>query len=472
MPDLFTKKQLEKILDTWKTKAKVAQLKKDPKAFFEKIKMKVSHKTTSFSPFVAKAMTAGIREWSEKDFIRYTKIASTILRNSGANIDSLRSTFTAFKNEFRKHHSEDSARFHSLKQSLSSTPEEAQEFKRTQSDKVKAKNKHQVILMDEDVEKFIKHVIYKDKPDLIDKLLAAQVVSGGRSIEIISSKVSEYKETKDPDEIIQIGVAKTKGKERSITKPILFITSKGFMKLIGEIRTSIGDISKDSNEVLGRRYNGRINERVRKYMKEVGLEVNKELKSSHGLRRLWVNFAYKLRSNRGQSLASFISENLGHDPSSISSAAQNYSSIAIDSASILTDNQAQQVNTAQRMATENKQEIQELKEEIKEIDEIKSLQEPTKSMPVEETKFKKIEKLIKAGKTSYVQMNNEGITNYTYSAYKKAHGLSGEPVARAKPKVNIGLIASRLKRSKKALTYQNFRQYGFTNAEIKSYLSK
>ena len=485
----FTKKQIETILNKWKTPANTKKIAQDPKGFFKAIKMSVGTRTGSFSPFITKGMEAGVKEWSVADFKKYTDIAAKILRESGANIDNLRTTFTAFKKVVKKYHDESGARWKSLQHTMSLTPAEKKVWTTRSSDAIKRKNENQLVLTEQDAEKFINTVSYAEDSDVIDRIISCQVCAGLRMIEVLSSKVSTF--AKAPDEqgqhmIKQIGVAKHKSAKdkdgvvidkRTVTMPLVMITPKRFLENIKVIREAVGDIKGVSNQTLGKRWNPRINKRIKLYLKELGMEEHPEISTSHGMRRLYINFAFANRKNRNMSLMMFISKYLGHDPKYVSAAAANYSSILIETASVLTDSQSAQVNQAQSRSIENKEELSKLKKKMKDIpvteEKAPAPEEPVKVkfVSAKEKKFEKISNLVKKGVTSYSQMQKNGISTYTYSQWKKSQGITPEP-EREEPGKTVAQAVKELKKKGKSPTYANLRTYGFTNAQIKSFKDK
>ena len=322
----------------------IKKIKEDFTVFFDDIDWSYTGKSSNISTFISKAIEPGIRDWSLSKFKKYSKLISKMVKETIPNINNRIATNQSFRKLVIQYHGEDSEQYRSLQNTMSLDKDEAKENKIRTQERVDEKNSNQLVLDDKKVEDFIRLVATKSKPDVIDKIILLQVVSGGRSIEILSSDVAEYEEVPgEPDSIKQIGVAKAKGVEKSIIKPILIITAPRFMAVLKEVRANIKDVSELSNTELTNRYNARLNERIQMYLKKVGIPEHKELKSTHGLRRLYINYAFKNRSRRGQSLASFIKKYLGHDGFN---ATANYS-ILIDSASVLTENQAQQVTSAQ-----------------------------------------------------------------------------------------------------------------------------
>lgn len=439
-PEDLNRDQLEKILNKWGKPSKLAQIKQNPLIFYDKEGIKRSKKTTTLAPFISQGLENGVKNWDLQKFKKYTKIAAEMLRASTNNINVLRKTFTDFKNVYRKHHSDDDERYASLQNTLSLTPDESQTWIEQSKTNVKKKTETQVKLTKKTIENFINAVIFNLNPDVIDKIIACQITSGARLIEILSRKVSKFiAAPNEPDMIRQIGIAKTKGVDpnRVVVKPLLAITPEKFINNIRDITKAIGNIDNVSNNTLGKRWNARINMRIKQYWDKLGVKLSqsdlKEVGNSHGMRRLYINYAYANRKNKNMSKQLFISRYLGHKDE-ISAAAANYDS----------------VNVEKNQPEEKKQ---------------------VESKPIaiseKQKKFAKIERLIKEGKTTYADLQNAGITTYTYSQYKKSKGLQTE---RPAPSKSVAEVVAELKKDGKKPTYANLRAAGgFTNKQIKDY---
>ena len=499
---LFTAAQLKTIINKWSKPANMKKIQKNYKIFYEDIGMKPFHKTRTITEFIIKQTEPGIRDWGEKDFIKYTDLLAKMLRNTDVKLKSKTEVFTAYKKIFRKYHSDDptsenAKRWKSLAFSMSKNPSEVDEDKKKSSNALKSKNENQFIISEADAQKFINAVAFTKDPDIQDQIIACQVCAGLRMVEVLSKNVSNFKKAKDEEGqamLLQVGVAKQKGakdandvlidKKREVTKPLIMISHEHFLKNIKSIRTYAerhGDIDTISNKQLGKRFNGDVNKRIKWYLDELKIEKHKEVRSSHGMRRLYVNYAFTNRKNRNVSLQLFITKYLGHDERYISSAAANYSSILVETASILTENQASQVNQAQQQATINAEKIAEIEAKCcekpslavcKNLNVDVKCDEPPKSSIVfvsnKQKKWKKIEKLVKEGVITYAGMQNAGISTYSFSQWKKANGLATP--ARVKPTKTVAEVVAELKKKGKSATFGNLRAAGgFTNAEIKAY---
>ena len=474
-PENLSKTQLEKLLLKWGKPAQLKKIEQNPLVFYETEGLYRHPRTKTLAPFVSKGLEAGIKAWNVPEFKKYTEIAAAMLRASTDKLDVLRTTFTQFKNVFRKYHSEDGERFASLKNTLSLTPEENSAWVKRSETNLKKKTSSQVNLTQKTIENFINAVAFNSNSDIIDKIITCQVCSGARMIEILSRKVSNFTAAPNSTDMIrQIGVAKTKGVDpnRVVVKPLVVISQERFLNNIKDITAAVGNIENTSNVTLGKRWNGRVNTRIKAYWTQLGVKLSpsdlKEVGNSHGMRRLYINYAYSNRKNRNMSKQLFISRYLGHQ-NELSSASANYDSVHIETKSVLTKNQAAQVNQAVSRSVENKEDIENLKKGIvkTQVEQSQSQAKRTIAISEKQKKFAKIEKLLSKGKTTYSQMQDAGISTYTFSQYRKEKGLQTESHP---PSKSVAEVVKELKKDGKKPTYSALRAAGgFTNKQIKDW---
>jgi integrase len=251
--------------------------------------------------------------------------------------------------------------------------------KNTNADaKVAIKNNDVLNIPLNKVELFYKHFINSD--ELIDAVLTVQATLGLRLIEVLSSKVSNF-EIND-SEIRQIGSAKT---NVDIEKKPILITPTQWMNKLKIVRNETDKFKDLTNVKLREKYNTLVNDRIQKYLRASGIQEHNELKSSHGLRRLYVNFLYSMREEPNLTLHAFIKKYLGHTSDN---ATNNYNSINIVSGDILSPSELITI-------------------------------EPAKTKT--QVKFDKITKALSEGKKTYSEMSDIGITAQMYSNYKKLH---------------------------------------------------
>jgi integrase len=133
--------------------------------------------------------------------------------------------------------------------------------------------------------------------DIYDKIIAVMLASGSRMIEVLNKNVSTFMSVEgDPHKIKIIGLAKTKI-ERTLIRPLLWITSDVFLKTLTEVRTALDDISNLSNDKMGRVVETPLNKRIKSW----GVGIT----SSHGLRKAYVALEYNLLPNEERNKISF-----------------------------------------------------------------------------------------------------------------------------------------------------------------------
>jgi hypothetical protein len=210
-----------------------------------------------------------------------------------------------------------------LKNAFSMTSEERKTRQTDAQNKVIESNESQIEITVSQLNQFIEK-LSTTKFKIIPSIIMAQIACGGRLIEILSSDF-EFNESKTKGYIIQSNVAKNRtDAERSVDKPVLFITPTAFLSLIKEIRLNLTNKPDDTNIKLSNRYGKRVNASVVKIAGEVGMPL--EISSSHDMRRIYANYSYILHAKRNVSLQIWIAQILGHGD--LTSTA-NYSTLKI-----------------------------------------------------------------------------------------------------------------------------------------------
>lgn len=424
---------LAKTFETLATKASIKQIV-DGEIDASDIMEKLPTSKTTYNAGIVDIFTSKINTVSLSDYKKIikavSKITDAIMKAGVISLNTKAKLYTDVRKTVKE-----ASRVKLLKGVLSMTTQEANLRKERQQARVKEMNKRQIGIEDKTVENMIRKLMAKDNKSLADKIILAQLSLGTRLIEILNKNVSTFK--KDPSnvtEIIQTGVAKSRPKhdeieteKRSVTKPTIVITPSEFMSLIEQIRAVTDKDSSKTNAQITNKYSARVNTEVKKIFKVN--KIPKELKSSHALRKIWANYSWKHNAPKGESLVSWISEKLGHDPDFISDSANYYSTIDIETASVLTEHQASEVSLAKRTAVANRDEINILKDEIKVL--VENIPAPSTEPRIEKDmttkeKFKFIEDLMAQGITSYTKLQKFGVTTYMLSMYKKQHKLKGE----------------------------------------------
>ena len=297
--------------------------------------------------------------------------------------------------------------------------------------KVTEKNRNVLHIPLEKVEKFYDLFCYKNSPDLIDNIITVQATMGLRLIEALSSNVSNFKIVPKSDMIEQKGTAKLlKNKysidDKVVTKRPVKITPNMFMDRLKLVRAETDKYLDLTNIKMREKYNSKVNDRIQQYLREADIPKHNELKSSHGMRRIYVSYAYSLRNEPNMTLHQFIKENLGHESSG---STQNYNTINITTDRILDKDTATVINSTHRATVNLQEEIVELKQEIRDLEHTPASQVLQTARDIElnnqsvatKAKFAKITKAIEKGKISYSEMSDIGITAHMYSKYKKLH---------------------------------------------------
>ena len=297
--------------------------------------------------------------------------------------------------------------------------------------KVTEKNRNVLHIPLEKVEKFYDLFCYKNSPDLIDNIITVQATMGLRLIEALSSNVSNFTIVPKSDMIEQKGTAKLlKNKysidDKVVTKRPVKITPNMFMDRLKLVRAETDKYLDLTNIKMREKYNSKVNDRIQQYLREADIPKHNELKSSHGMRRIYVAYAYSLRNSPNMTLHQFIKENLGHESSG---STQNYNTINITTDRILDKDTATVINSTHRATVNLQEEIVELKQEIRDLEHTPASQVLQTARDIElnnqsvatKAKFAKITNAIAKGKSSYSEMEALGITAYLYSKYKKLH---------------------------------------------------
>jgi uncharacterized membrane protein YcgQ (UPF0703/DUF1980 family) len=297
--------------------------------------------------------------------------------------------------------------------------------------KVDEKNRNVLHIPLEKVEKFLDSFCFKESPDLIDNIITVQATMGLRLIEALSSNVSNFKLVPKSDMIEQMGTAKLlKNKysidDKVVSKRPIKITPNRFMDKLKIVRAETDKYLDLTNIKLREKYNSKVNDRIQQYLREADIPEHNELKSSHGLRRIYVAYAFSLRNEPNMTLHAFIKQNLGHESSG---STQNYNTINITTDRILDKDTATVINSTHRATVNLQEEIKNLEQEVRTLEHTPASQVLQDARNVEldnltaatKAKFAKITNAISKGKSSYSEMEALGITAHMYSKYKKLH---------------------------------------------------
>ena len=298
---------------------------------------------------------------------------------------------------------------------------------------------------------FYRSVFFKEKKDIIDNIIAFQTAVGCRLIECLNPAVATFSLV--PGNLIkQVGFAKEKGTTnlRSVEKPAInMIDARDAMEFLDVVRKDTAQYKDLTNKEITSKYNGRVNDRMKKYFEEAGIPITKQTQGSHSNRKLYANYMYAVRTNRNQTKHNFIKKNLGH---TTDGSTMNYNSIEIVTDPILEKDSAQIVASVQNQSNTNMKEIEQLKEELHDV----VTSPPTSKARVETvntgSSFAKIEQAIQEGHTTYKAIAEaSGANNYMINKYKQAHKLTGR-LKVTKPKKEVTKPKKQVTKPKKEVT--------------------
>jgi hypothetical protein len=331
-------------------------------AFYKAIDMEKHPNTESLIPFVKnmcskmfdkkkisiekyKLFINGLSKWVHKvqlnldNFMKLKKVIKKLLTSNG-HIER------NDKDPFVKLH---------FKAKLFVSKEEMNGKKARDKEKRDTKNMNVLYITQERAVAFYKEFCDKKTPDLVDKIITSQATLGLRIIEVLSSEVSNF--VKEGDQISQFGTAKTKTNkyvklsDKVCTKKPVIITADKFIELMAQIREQTDQFDLD-NEKMTSKYDAKVNRRIIKYLRKADIPEHNELKSSHGMRRLFVSFSYSLREHHNMTFELWIQRMLAHDSSG---STMNYNTIKITTAKLLDEDSAAKLNLTYSNTLELKQ---------------------------------------------------------------------------------------------------------------------
>jgi integrase len=288
--------------------------------------------------------------------------------------------------------------------------------------KVDEKNRNVFYIAQAKVEAFYRSFCYNESPDLIDKIITVQATMGLRLIEALSSNVSNFRLVPKSDRVEQLGTAKMvrnkyeTSSDKIVPKSPIVIDGVRFMEALTAVRKETDKFKSLSNEKMREKYNGKVNLRIQEYLRAAGIPEHNELKSSHGLRRLYVSFGYSLRDEQNLTFHQFIKDNLGHESNS---STQNYNTIKITTDKILDKDSAVKLNSTYSTTVRLEREVDDLKQEVHDIavppaTYTPAVQEVVERLPrATKMKFQLIKKAMAEGKTSYAQLEKVAIPGTT-----------------------------------------------------------
>ena len=317
----YSSNEILSIVDIYSSPDHIAKLKhiEGIREFYDDINMiQNMNNVSSLNPFFEKMIGPGFnpKQVDISKFKIFTKGLSRLLYQLPYKLDSFLAAKKFIKFHLKTFHKDklnDSNPYFKAWQDakLSIQPDEFKSKNDTAEKKLTEKNNNVLYVQKSKIINFYNYFCKERKPDIIDKIIIVQATMGLRLIETLSSKVSKFR--KNGNEIEQIGTAKNDESDRIVSKKPIIIDSTKFMDVLADVRQETDELLNLTNVELKNKYNGRVNDRIVKYLRFAGIPEHNELKSSHGLRRLYIAYSYSLVKNNRMTFHQFIKTNLGHE---------------------------------------------------------------------------------------------------------------------------------------------------------------
>jgi hypothetical protein len=179
------------------------------------------------------------------------------------------------------------------------------------SDKTKAQTDSRILKLKNLVSISAQAVMgYLENPplrDVYDKIIYAQLNTGSRFVEILKdTKFVKSPDAKMSKDILIIGTAKTKDKNKELTRPLIVSNSKSMIALIAEIRKALPTDDMTNMETTAK-YNSIVNTRLQSLT-----FIPEKYSSSHVLRKIYANMAYLMFAPSNMDRTVYIGDLLGH----------------------------------------------------------------------------------------------------------------------------------------------------------------
>jgi hypothetical protein len=269
-------------------------------------------KRSAIKPYILDILTEEVKAFSIPDLKVLFPLLTKVMRVFLPNDNSFNQALSSFRKPFKTAYGDGSEKYMlSLSQMF---------FKGSKYLKQKYKNDVAERASDRiqiSVDKY-KNILdkIKNNSDVLDKIIAVEMATGARSIEVID--VSDFKPSNKKNYIVQSKLAKKRGdaKINSVDKPVLYITPEHVEKLIKDIREDTKDYreGKTSTQITNN-YNNRLNTRIR-----VLFGDDQDI-TNHKLRAIYGNVSYELYANKTkQTLNSWLSNTLGHNSDDLNTA--------------------------------------------------------------------------------------------------------------------------------------------------------
>lgn len=334
MKSNYTANEILSIVDIYSSPEHIAKLKHIDgiREFYNDINMIQSmNNVSSLNPFFEKMIGPAFNpeQVDISNFKIFTKGLSKLIYELPYKLDGFLAAKKFIKFHLKIYHKDrlnDSNPYFKAWQDakLSIQPDEFKRKNQQADKKLTEKNNDVFYVQKSKIINFYNSFCKEKELDIINKIIIVQATMGLRLIEALSSKVSNFR--KNGNEIEQIGTAKNDASDRIVSKKPIIIDSNKFMDVLTSVRQETDEYLNLTNVELKNKYNGRVNDRIIKYLRFAGIPEHNELKSSHGLRRLYVAYAYSLIKNNRMTFHQFIKTNLGHESNN---STINYNTIQI-----------------------------------------------------------------------------------------------------------------------------------------------
>lgn len=234
---------------------------------------------------------------------------------------------------------------------------------KTQAKVRNQKLSNQVTVDEKDIMAILNETFSSD--DVFDNIIALQLATGARFIEAV--KLSTFKKIPNEPNMIEVsGIAKKRSEDDlELKRPLLGLSPDEVIELSKRIRKILKreypSIRNASNDDITKTLINNVNNRLKKYNID-------GVKSSHDLRRLYVNLSYKnlpTRERKRLDKGLFIANTLGH---SNMMSAPNYRNIRVQKSKFKINNQEDIEKKIQQIdETDIRQdsEIQNIEDELK-----------------------------------------------------------------------------------------------------------
>jgi len=282
-----------------------------------KLKLIYQSNRSTIKPLMLDILTEEVKSFSIPDLKVLFPLLAKVMRVFLPNDNSFNQALSSFRKPFKTTYGEGSEQYRLSRELMF--------FKGSKYLKSKYKNEvadranDRVQISVDKYKKVLDKI--KNSTDVLDKIIAVQMATGARSIEVID--LSKFKPSEKKGYIIQSNLAKKRAdaKDNTVEKPVLYITPSHVEKLIKDIRDDTEDYRTGKTLAqITNNYNNRLNTRIRFLFSDEDI-------TNHTLRAIYGNLSYELYGNKAkQTLNAWLSKTLGHNSDDLSTA-NSYSAV-------------------------------------------------------------------------------------------------------------------------------------------------